>query len=152
MSSQRDAGGSEPVIASATASSASASPPSPRRAMGRAEERWMSFSWFIGLHVPILVGLCTGNTSLAHSLWSREYFDDDAADAVATTHAGGTPGVDPAPPRSYPPAYGVWYPAAFFTLLLLTAIAYFGTALSYPGYVGLEYRRSKEREKASAEC
>ena len=109
----------------------------------------MSFSWFVGLHVPILLGLCTGNTALARSMWPRSYFAEADASATAASSAGGAASSSAmAPPASYPEAYGWWYPLAFFSLLICTALFYFGTALSYPGYVGLEYRRKVEREEA----
>jgi hypothetical protein len=93
----------------------------------------MSFSWFIGLHVPILYTLCTGNTTLARSMWPASFFDDQPTDDVSSM----------APIASHPQPHSRWYPALFFALLTLTCMMYFTAALSYPGYVDEEYRRRK---------
>ncbi len=93
----------------------------------------MSFGWYIGLHIPILVALCTGDTTLARSLQAHRIGPDEEM---------------PSDVRSDTP--GVWYPVLFFSLLMLTAYAYFGTAFSYPGFVGEEYRARVDREEAEA--
>jgi hypothetical protein len=82
----------------------------------------MSSCWFVGLHLPLLYVLGTGNTTLAHSIWPL----DEAQ-------------------QSGPPSQGILYVLAFASLILLTGGMYFYTAFSYPGYVDEEYRRHKSR-------
>ena len=143
-------GADGPRSGSAGAATSAAVAASPFRSPTKITERWMSFSWFIGLHIPILLGLCTGNTTLARSMWPASFFDDPEADARASQTAGN---INRPVPRSIPAIYGAWYPLLFFFTLALTAVFYFGTALSYPGYVGPEYRKHcMEAEESEAEA
>ena len=96
----------------------------------------MSFSWFVGLHIPILYTLLTGNTTLAWSIWPESYFNIDRSDDPKSNNI-------PSPPDSHPIPHSIWYPIAFFTLLTVTFIMYFVAALSYPGYIDDEYKSHK---------
>lgn len=95
----------------------------------------MSFSWFIGLHFPLLLAVANGNTTLAWSIWPASHFDqatneDEPHSALMAPMS-----------FAHPAPQSIWYVVTFFSLLACTWVLYFTAALSYPGYVDEEYKQ-----------
>jgi hypothetical protein len=95
----------------------------------------MSFSWFVGLHFPLLIALCNGNTTLAWSIWPASHFDQPEPEDEPHSNLMA--------PMSYPhpTPQSAWYVVGFFALLVATWVLYFTAALSYPGFVDEEYKK-----------
>ena len=104
----------------------------------------MSFSWFVGLHFPLLLAVCNGNTTLAWSMWPASHFDHPQSEDEPHSNLMA--------PMSYPhpTPQSAWYVAGFFTLLVCTWVLYFTAALSYPGFVNEEYKKHVSDPSASA--